>query len=159
MNSILKTMTNNTKQLTEEQIQKYRKRAQKYVSGSGRLNPKWLPLEYITPEFLDTSTTELTEEDRVQLYPFEDGSSDELKFRVLNIQLLCCSLADEESSSTNPSEDFVEYTTGVQEWIRELLVNNKTLRNKLKIQWEPLGSRITNKILKKNESTNTRKNT
>jgi hypothetical protein len=148
-------MTNNTKQLTDEQIQKYRKRAKKYVSGSGRLNPKWLPLEYITPEFLDTSTTELTEEDRIQLYPFEEGIADDMKFRILNIQLLCCALADAESSSTNPSEDFLEYTTGVREWVRELLVNNKTLRNKLKIQWEPLGARITNKILE-NESTDTR---
>ena len=150
-------MSDTTLNLTEDQIQKYQKRAKTYVTGSGKINPKWLDLSYITSDFLDTQITELSPDDKIQLYPFEDGVTDELKFRILNIQLLCCNLAVEQNSE-QPSKEFTDYTSGVREWVRELLTNNEKLRNKLKIQWEPLGSRIANKILK-DESKDTTEDT
>jgi hypothetical protein len=74
-----------TNSLTEQQIKKFRKRAHKYVSGKGRLNPKWLDLSDLDSNFLDCEIVSLTEEQKVELYPFVEDTSVEIKFRILAI--------------------------------------------------------------------------
>ena len=112
--------------LTEEQIKKFRKRAAKYVTGKGRIDPKWLSLPILDRTFLDINRLPLSEVKKRELYPFLPGTSDEIKFRVLAVHRLCCSLV----------EDAPEYIDLFETWISGILRRNESLRKKLKIEWE-----------------------
>ena len=128
--------------LTEQQIKKFRKRARTYVSGRGRINPKWLDLADLNSDFLDSEGVALTDEQKVELYPFVKDTSIEIKFRILAIQRLCCQLAG----------DAGDYEIAVNSWLRDLLVSNESLRNKLKIEWEDPVIRITKQFLEEKEN-------
>ena len=131
-----------TNSLTEQQIKKFRKRAHKYVSGKGRLNPKWLDLSDLDSNFLDCEIVSLTEEQKVELYPFVEDTSVEIKFRILAIQRLCCQLAG----------DAGDCEIAVNSWLRDILISNEPLRTKLKLEWEEPAIRITKQFLKEKEN-------
>ena len=132
--------------LTDKHIATYRKRAVKYASGKGRVNPKWLKLPEFDEEFMNSGGAELSKEELVEIYPFDAGTSSELKFRILAIQRLCCGLVDGAE----------EYKVGLDLYIRDILRGDEKLRSKLGINWISPVDLIMNNLLedRKNEDKN-----
>jgi hypothetical protein len=119
--------------IKEEDKKKFKKKANKYVEGKGRLKVKWLKLPEINESFLESGTDiKLTEDLCKNLYPFKQGTSDEQKFRTLAVLRFSCLLGGMDESST-------EVKT-ITEWIRKLLLFSEELRKKCGIRgwsfWE-----------------------
>jgi len=112
--------------------EKYKQKSEKYIAGRGKLTPKWVRPPVFDANFLDAgSSIHLTDELRKELYPFDVGVKDEVKFRVLIILRLSCLLA----GMTDESKDVVAIT----EWLRQLLLFSDKLRSQCGIRdWEPI---------------------
>ena len=109
--------------IKEEDKKKFKKKANKYVEGRGRVNPKWLMLPKISKSFLESgSDIELDEKFCKTLYPFQKGTTEEQKFRTLSVLRFSCLIGGMSESDKE--------VKAITEWIRQLLISSEALRKK-----------------------------
>ena len=119
------SMTSN-KDLSDKLIRQYRKKCTNYISGKGKVLPKWAKFPNLDRAWIWEKKYEgLDDKLKRRLYPFRPDTPVESMFRILVVQRLACLLAGDDKS--------YEYIRAIEEWIRQLLISNdaERLRDKL----------------------------
>ena len=111
--------------------QKYQKKVQSYIDGRSRLAPKWIKPPEFNESFLDSGCDfAFTEDKCFEVYPFDKGTTEERKFRIL-LALRFTSMLGGLSETGND----IKY---INEWLRQLLLVSDRLRSKCGIKnWSP----------------------
>jgi len=104
---------------------KYKDKSEAYIAGKGKLLPKWLQAPKIDSDFLNQdSEVKLTEELCKELYPFDKGTSEETKLRILLVLRLSCLLG---GLDVNAKE-----LKAIIAWVRQIVDDSDELQNKIK---------------------------
>jgi hypothetical protein len=112
--------------------EKYKDRVQAYIDGKGKYLPKWLKPPVIDEAFLEGgSDIVITDAGCQEMYPFDPGTPDKRKFRLLIALRFTCLIG-----GMNEDSEEVKYIT---EWLRQLLLFSEPLRKECGItKWRPI---------------------